>query len=82
MNFIFADFNKGESQNALVQAGSVFYNDKTAENAKDLVEKWVVYLEETATDQLWALSDANKAYYVKYTDKTVIEDYNFSCCCC
>ena len=37
---------------------------------KDLVEKWVVYLEETATDQLWALSDANKAYYVKYTDKT------------
>lgn len=78
LNFIFADFNKGESQNALVQAGSVFYNDKTAENAKDLVEKWVVYLEETATDQLWALSDANKAYYVKYTDKTVIEDYNFA----
>ena len=75
---IFADFNKGESQNALVQAGYVFYNGKTAENAKDLVEKWVVYLEETATDQLWALSDANKAYYVKYTDKTVIEDYNFA----
>jgi len=24
------------------------------------------------------LSDANKAYYVKYTDKTVIEDYNFA----
>lgn len=78
LNFIFANFNKGESQDALVQAGSVFYNDKTAENAKDLVEKWVVYLEETATDQLWALSDANKAYYVKYTDKTVIEDYNFA----
>lgn len=78
LNFIFANFNKGESQDALVQAGSVFYNDKTAENAKDLVEKWVVYLEETATDQLWALSDANKAYYVKHTDKTVIEDYNFA----
>ena len=78
LNFIFADFNKGESQNALVQAGSVFYNDKTAKNAKDLVEKWVVYLEETATDQLWALSDANKAYHVKYTDKTVIDDYNFA----
>ncbi|WP_418820944.1 DUF6383 domain-containing protein [Parabacteroides johnsonii] len=78
LNFIFANFNKGESQDALVQAGSVFNNSKTAENAKDLVEKWVVYLEETATDRLWALSDANKAYYVKYTDKTVIEDYNFA----
>ncbi len=78
LNFIFANFNKGESQEALVQAGSVFNNSKTAENAKDLVEKWVVYLEETATDRLWALSDANKAYYVKYTDKTVIEDYNFA----
>jgi len=78
LNFIFADFNKGESQEALVQAGAVFNNDKTAENAKDLVEKWVVYLEETATDRLWALSDANKAYYVKHTDKTVIEDYNFA----
>lgn len=78
LNFIFADFNKGESQEALVQAGTVFNNDKTAENAKDLVEKWVVYLEETATDRLWALSDANKAYYVKHTDKTVIEDYNFA----
>lgn len=78
LNFIFANFNKGESQDALVQAGSVFNNSKTAENAKGLVEKWVVYLEETATDRLWALSDANKAYYVKYTDKTVIEDYNFA----
>ena len=24
------------------------------------------------------MSDANKAYYVKHTDKTVIEDYNFA----
>ena len=78
LNFIFANFNQGESQDALVQAGSDFAKDKSAEKAKVLVEKWVVYLEETATDQLWALSDANKAYYVKHTDKTVIEDYNFA----